>query len=371
MRNNQTSKMTALAFAASLVLSACGGGGGGNNTAAAPATAASAAAPVTDPNTNIAPQTSVAAPTYSTTSAQSAMFLALNSYRSNVGVGMVSQNVNLDTAAQAHSQYEQINVNSGAETALGHTENSANTGFYEATPYQRSVKAGSAVDLWVGEDVDADISVAGVQATDGATCMQTWLNTVYHLQGATANQTSVGLGYVAPVSKTAPLYYCVADFGVISTPAPASASNFNSIAYDGGQQIPVGTVAHAPFAGETGVQLAMHVETPNPAPDIATPGRPIMVRVNEQLANKLTVDTFQLTDPSGAVVSARIIVPSASLSGSVAGATADVNNELESGVAFLLPLAPLKTNTVYTVTFAGKRDGVAVASTWQFTTAAQ
>lgn len=365
MRNNQTSKMTALAMAATFTLAACGGGGGGNSTPTPPST------PPTPTNVNIAPQTSVAAPTYSAASAQSAMFLALNSYRSQVGVGMVSQNTNLDNAAQAHAMYEQVNFNSGAITSLTHTESSSNPGFFEATPYQRSIKAGSAVNLWVGENIAADLSATGVQATDGASCMQAWINSVYHLQAATANQTSVGLGYAAPVSATSPFLYCVADFGVVSSPAPTDASSYNSIAYDGGQQIPLGTIAHAPFAGETGVQLAMHVESPNPAPDIATPGRPIMVRVNEQLGNKLTVDAFQLTDPSGAVVSARIIVPSTSLSGSVAGATADVNNELESGVAFLLPLAPLKANTVYTVTFAGKRDGVAVASTWQFTTAAQ
>jgi hypothetical protein len=377
MTKNQTSKLTALAFAASLVLTACGGDVGGNGTVSTTgaSTTAPASAPATDPNINATPQTSVAAPNYGLASAQYAMYVALNAYRSNMGVGMVSQDVNLDHAAQAHTNYVQINVNSGAESGLTHTENAANPGFYEATPYQRSVKAGSSINLWVGEDVDANYSATGVQAMDGATCMQTWIDTVYHLQGATSNQTSVGLGYAARVSMTKLLYYCVADFAVMSRPAPASSANYNSIAYDGGQQIPVGTVVHAPFSGETGVALAMHVETPNPAPDVATPGRPIMVRINEQLGDTLTVDSFQLTDASGAVVVARIIVSPASLSGSVAGAAADVNNELESGVAFLLPLQPLAPNTVYTVAFKGKRDAgtaknATLAVTWQFTTAA-
>jgi hypothetical protein len=299
------------------------------------------------------------------------MFLALNSYRSNVGVGMVSQNANIDTAAQAHSLYEQVNLNSGAETALGHTENSANPAFYEATPYQRSIKADSAANLWVGEDVDANYSATGVQADDGAICVQTWLNTVYHLQGATANSTSVGLGYVPPATASKALFFCVADFGVVSSPAPTAGPDYNSNAYDGGQQIPAATIVHAPYTNETNVALAMHVETPNPAPDLAAPGRPIMVRVNEQAGNLLTVDSFQLKDASGAVVPARIIVSLAAVSASTAAVSVDVNSDLAPGVAFLLPLAPLAANTVYAVKFTGKRDGVALASTWQFATASQ
>src|SRR3981189_3546107 len=63
------------------------------------------------------------------------------------------------------------------------------------------------------------------------------------------------------------------------------------------------------------------------APDIAAPGRPIMVRVNAANAGDvLTVSSFTLTAANGTVVAARIIVPSAALTGSSAGVTADVNN---------------------------------------------
>jgi hypothetical protein len=107
------------------------------------------------------------------------------------------------------------------------------------------------------------------------------------------------------------------------------------------------------------------------APDIAAPGRPIMVRVNAANAGDvLTVSSFTLTAANGTVVAARIIVPSAALTGSSAGVTADVNNGLFPGVAFLLPLAPLTANTTYTATFSGARDGTPISVTWNFSTAA-
>ncbi|CAN7794226.1 CAP domain-containing protein [Caballeronia sp. LjRoot34] len=297
------------------------------------------------------------------------MFLAINAYRSNVGVGMVSQDANLDAAAQAHALYNQVNFNSGVLQGLTHTEDAANPSFYEATPYQRARKAGTAVNLWVSEVVAASYSPANNRTSDGDDCAGQWLNSVYHLQSATDNSTSVGFGYVAPVSVQKALFYCVANFGAVSSPAPEGPASYNATPYDGGQQIAAGAIVHAPFANESNVPLAMEPESPNPAPDVAAPGRPIMVRVNAQKGNILTVNSFQLADAAGAVVPARVIVAPSAVAGSKAAATADVNDYLSAGVAFLLPLAPLAANTVYTVTFTGARDSVAMAATWQFTTA--
>lgn len=298
------------------------------------------------------------------------MFTTINAYRSQIGVGMVAQDPLLDGAAQSHAQYEQINFTSGAESSLTHTENSGNPGFYEAWPYLRARKAGTAANLWVGEVVAASWSSGNNGENDGASCAQQWINTVYHLESITGNQTSVGLGYVAPPS--APAYsFCVADFGVLSSPAPATESDYNSIAFNSGQQIPMGQVVHAPYTDEANVALAMQAESPNPAPDLPAPGRPIMVRVNAQSGNVLTVDSFVLKDSSGNVVPARILVQPAAVSGSKAAVTADVNNHVFAGTAFLLPLAHLTANTAYTATFSGARDGTPISTSWQFTTAAR
>ena len=93
-----------------------------------------------------------------------------------------------------------------------------------------------------------------------------------------------------------------------------------------------------------------------------------MVMVNAaQAGDVLTVSSFTLTAANGTVVLARVIVPSAAMTGST-GATADVNNALFPGVAFLLPLAPLAANTTYTASFNGARDGSPVSTAWTFTT---
>ena len=134
--------------------------------------------------------------------------------------------------------------------------------------------------------------------------------------------------------------------------------------------MPTTTIAHSPLVNEPNVALAMIAEDVNVAPDIAAPGRPIMVQVNASAGDVLTISSFTLTAANGSVVAGRLIVPSAALTGSSAGVTADVNSALFPGVAFLLPLAPLTANTTYTATFSGARDGTPISVTWSFTTAA-
>jgi uncharacterized protein YkwD len=372
MTSTSNFKLSMAAIAASLLVAACGGGDSSSSSATPPSGASQPAG-----NANsvaiVAPQTSVQAPIYVADSAHYAMFTAINSYRSNMGVGMVAQDLMLDLAAQKHAAYERVNLNSGAESSLGHTENSPNPSFYEAWPYLRAHKAGTAANLWVGENVAAGYSADFKDASEGQQCVQQWLNTVYHLQGLTTNATSIGLGYAAPLGGNGPytqLSFCVADFGVLFTSAPTTESSYNSINYYGGQQIAVGSIVHAPYANESNVALAMQVETPNPAPDLQAPGRPIMVLVNNQNGNVLTVNSFVLKEAAGNVVPARIIVEASAVAGSKATVTADVNNHVSKGVAFLLPLAPLSANTAYTAIFAGARDGAPVNTSWQFTTAA-
>jgi hypothetical protein len=192
------------------------------------------------------------------------------------------------------------------------------------------------------------------------------LDTVYHLQNVTSNQQTIGIGF-RQSSGSYPNYTCVLDFG--ETAGVSGAPQANAVYVTGGQQMPTAAIAHAPLVNETNVPLAMIAEDVNPAPDIAAPGRPIMVRVNAANAGDvLTVSSFTLTAANGTVVAARIIVPSAALTGSTTTATADMNGLLAPGVAFLLPLAPLTANTTYTVAFNGARDGTPISTTWMFTT---
>ncbi|MFM0144997.1 CAP domain-containing protein [Paraburkholderia sp. RL18-085-BIA-A] len=351
------SALTAISFATVLALSACGGGGGGNggNT-----TSSTPSVPAANPG-NL--QSSVPAATYTGGTAQASIFSQLNAYRTAMGVGQLKQDPVLDVSATAHALYLVTNFANGNITSTTHNEVSTFADFYEVTPLSRADKAGAPVTEWIGENVAVGLAQANASAF-ASDCLGQYLNTVYHLQGATEVEETIGTGFQQNTAQGT--YSCVLDFGqttgVSGTPA---ANGFLSSA---GQQMATTAIAHSPLANETSVARAMVAEIPNPAPDFASPGRPIMVRVTAANAGDvLTVSSFTLTSSGGTVVPARIIVPSAALTGS-SGATADVNNEMAAGVAFLLPQAPLAANTTYTVSFSGARTGTPISTTWSFTT---
>ncbi|EJH9638095.1 TPA: CAP domain-containing protein [Burkholderia cepacia ATCC 25416] len=377
-------KLAVISVAVAIALSACGGGGGdgGSNGSNAGATQPSTPAvpPTPGSSTSVPPQTSVPAPTYASDSPSATIFSKLNAYRQALGVGLMKQDADLDKAAIAHANYGLQNVPSRAISALGHDENASLPGYTGASPVQRAQVAGAPSTEWVGE-----VAFSGygpVVQTTGADCANTWLNSVYHLQGVTANSESMGVGVATTVTtppagqQPAMWSFCVLDMGT-TTGVPAAPNlsvptQTNSIPSSGGQQFATNLIVHAPYIDEAGVATALTLgEVPNPAPDLGAPGRPIMVRVNAAAGNTLTVSNFQLVDNTGAAVSARILVPQGAVAGSTASVTADPNNGLSPGVAFLLPLAQLKANTKYTVTFAGARDGSPISTSWSFTTGAQ
>ncbi|MFM0441449.1 CAP domain-containing protein [Paraburkholderia strydomiana] len=357
MNHKNISALTALSFAAAVALSACGGGGGGSS-------GSGAAAPATTPSGPGNLQTSVPAPTYAASTAQAAIFSQLNAYRSAMGVGLLKQDSVLDTSSSAHALYLVTNLANGGITALSHNEISTNADYYEATPLSRARKAGAPTTEWIAENASAGITQATGDANAG-NCLGQFLNTVYHLQGATDAQETIGTGFVTNSAQGT--YACVLDFG--QTTNVAGSPGDNAFSPVGGQQMATTAIAVSPYDGESNVARSMVAESPNPAPDVAAPGRPVMIRVRaDQAGDSLTVTSFTLT-ANGATVPARTIVPSAALSGST-GATADVNGALFNGVAVLLPLSPLAANTTYTVTFSGQRDGKPITKTTSFTTGA-
>ncbi|WP_036024298.1 CAP domain-containing protein [Paraburkholderia dilworthii] len=354
MNHKKTSALTAFSFAAAVALSACGGGGGSSGSgAAAPATTPSGAGNL---------QTSVPAPTYAGSTAQAAIFSQLNAYRSAMGVGLLKQDSVLDTSSAAHALYLVTNLATSNITAVTHNEISTNANYYEATPLSRARKAGAPVTEWIGENAAVGLAQSTGDA-NGSDCLGQALNSVYHLQGATSTQETVGIGLVTYAPQGT--YGCVLDFGQTTNVAGSPADNgFYTAA---GQQMAATAIAISPYDGETNVARAMVAESPNPAPDVASPGRPVLIRVRaDQMGDSLTVTSFTLTG-NGATVPARVIVPAAAMTGST-GATADVNGELFPGVAVLLPLSPLAAKTTYTVTFSGQRDGKPITKTATFTT---
>ncbi|MFL9988459.1 CAP domain-containing protein [Paraburkholderia sediminicola] len=362
---NQKIALPALSLAATMMLAACGGGGGGSSNTGAAAPASGASTPVV--GTAIAPQTSVPASTYAAATMQSAAFSQLNAYRLAMGVGELKQDTILDSAAQAHALYLDANLGNGSITALSHNEVSTLSNYYEATPLSRAQKAGAPVTEWIGEEAAAGNPQANATAY-ASDCIGQYLNSVYHLEGATSNQETVGIGFTQSTANYVN-YTCVLDYGQVS--GVSGTPQGNGLDQAAGQQMSTTAIATSPLANETGVALTLRAESPNSVPDVAAPGRPVFVRVRaDKPGDVLTVTSFTLTAANGSVVPARIIVPRAALTGSTSAATADVNNELPSGVAFLVPLAPLTANTTYTASFSGARDGSPISKSWPYSTGA-
>lgn len=305
----------------------------------------------------LAPRMSVAPPTYADGSGQYALFKAINALRQKLGVGLLAQDATLDAAAQAHAIY--LNTHSVAQ----HGETVGDAEFYEATPLARARKAGATATQWVGEVVGA---ARGPDDNEiGQRCFYQWYHTVYHLQSLVTNQESLGIGY-SPRGALG-LNLCVVDFGTSTNtqanPAP------NGVPYGGGQQFDAGTFVMVPGDGEGGVQGGFNFagESPDPAPDIKTPGRPVMVYANGASAEILSVTAFKLVGSNGAEVAARVLVSSAAKAG---GSNGVADGYIRNNAAFLLPLAPLADRETFTATFSGTRAGKPVSFSWSFKTVA-
>ena len=277
--------------------------------------------------------------TYSRTDPRLEFFNALNALRIAMGVGALRQDAALDAAAENHLEYMKLNA------VMSHTEILGNPGFTSPDPYQQVLTVGGSHRQWVGQNA---------YSGELARCLASMANSVYHLQGITSNQETIGLAMHDN--------YCVANFGVVT----ADGTGGYGLAQWGGQQLPPGTAAHYPAdKGNVHGTFIPGDEIPNPAPDLARAGPPIMFRVNvEQPSDVLTVSNFILTGPGGSRVPARILVPAESTAGSVASAIEDAS--LYRGVVFLLPTQPIAAGT-YTATFAGARNGAAINKSWSFT----
>lgn len=329
--------LSALVTAMTLALAACGGGGGGGDGGSnqQPTTPTVPTAP--QGPTSVPPSTSVTPPTYASTDARLTTFNDVNNYRLKMGVGALRQDAALDKAADNHLSYQ------AANSDFGHDETAGKPGYTGATPYDQAVAAGAIPNQWVSQVSDRS-----------AFCVDSFKNSIYHLQSITSNQETIGIANRDSL--------CVINFGVVTG---ADGSGYGLPAW-GGQQMPETTFAYSPVDGEnvwgTFIPAA---ESPNPAPDLSAAGHPIMFRVPAaKPTDVLTVSSFSLAGPGGVAIPVRILIPTNAKSGSVATAIEDAH--VYPGVAFMLPTQPLPAGT-YTATFSGARNGVAISKSWSFT----
>ncbi|HWV05760.1 CAP domain-containing protein [Ralstonia sp.] len=136
-----TQKLSLLAYtlACALSLSACGGG----NDATTSAGAGTPANGTPSSPTQSVPGT-VAMPQYASTSAQLAMFNAINQYRAQCGFPALQENTILDEAAQAHAKYEGLN------SVVADTETQGNPGFTGVTGADTAATFGWPAGVFTG-----------------------------------------------------------------------------------------------------------------------------------------------------------------------------------------------------------------------------
>lgn len=335
------------------LISACGGGGdsslpatpvttgpvAGNSTPALPT------APAVTPGDL---QTTVPAWSYAEGSEQAAFVTALNSFRAQVGLGLLAQNTQLDTAAQNHLAYVLANdVNYGGtvdmtavDRATGrnffHIETAGNPLFTGVQELDRAKAVGYA-GPFVGEEG------GGGGGKGGERVLVALASTVYHRAGLMYQGfRDVGIAVGTDRAQT-----FVLEMGY-SKPQ-TNASDFLGI-YPADKQNSVGLFAAA--------------ELPNPFPELSTSnadfptktGYPVSVVAKEGL--RLEVLTFSITESgSNTPLSARVLT-----------SDNDPNRYLASNIAFLVANAPLKSNTTYKVVFSGRINNNLVDKTWSFTT---
>lgn len=284
------------------------------------------------------------------------VFTLLNRWRRLGGFGLLAQNSALDQSSSRHAAYLVRNqlltdlnyLSTRVDGLLGaHREDPAKPGFTGKTPTDRAVAAGYA-------GTAGELTSIGV--ANGIDCAASFENSVYHLIDLVAPALDVGIAFDPGDGKGS---LCVLTLGVPSASL--------------GQLPPAGQVAVYPHPLQIGVQPTFFNigEVPNPAPDLAQAGRPVLVSLYTLATPTLEpadvrVDAFSLTSADGRVVPSRVLVRK----GVATGGPAVVEDLSIPGAGYLvlLPTEALGKQVVYTARVGATVKGRAVSFAWTFTT---
>jgi uncharacterized protein YkwD len=337
--------------AIAMALVACGGGGGGSSGTPAVTTPPVVVPPVVIPPVVVSPadlQMTVPAFTYGASSEEFAFVTALNSFRHQIGLGLLAQNTLLDKSATNHLDYVLTNdsrfggtvdmnsIDPGTGRAMFHIEQGDKPKFTGVQEMDRAKFAGYA-GSYVGEQLSFGGNKGGVVA------LESLVGTVYHRAGL--------------------MYQGVRDVGV-AVGSDLSQTFTMEMGYQSPQTNAGDFVGIYPTDGQANVGRFTRVEAPNPFPDLSTAnadfptktGYPITMAVKEGAT--LEVTSFTVTEAGASVPLETRLMTAAN----------DPNRLLTANVAYLVAKATLKPNTTYTVVFSGKAYNSVLAKTWKFTT---
>ncbi|RFP08032.1 MULTISPECIES: CAP domain-containing protein [unclassified Duganella] len=302
-----------------LLLSACGGGGGGG--------ASSSDSPsVAPPDLTQAP----GAPVFTGNTALDG-YNWINYRRAQLGLSTLARNAGIDAAAQGHSNYQRLN------NTVSHEQTPGLPGFTGATLLDRLTNAGYQTPLpyAIGEVISATSNPSGFYQAEEL------ITAIYHR-----------FVMFEPVFKE------------VGTGAATTSANYTYFTADltavggYGAGLGAGRIVNYPAANQSGVPVNFFSdsESPDPVPGRNEVGYPISVHADTIRAGVgVTVQNFTVAPRGGATLDVRL------LSHAVDALTPET-------AAAIVPLAPLKSATVYDVSFSGLVAGVAVTRNWSFTT---
>jgi uncharacterized protein YkwD len=343
-------KITAMAVAASLVLTACGGGGGSSPTPTPTPAPTPTPTPTPAPVVLAAVTQTAMPPAYPITSHEMGVFTALAAFRAALGLGPLNQDARIDIAAKNHSDYIAVTF-----TGLTpHHEEPGKPGFTGVLPVDRMIAAGyPAVDGTEG------IGFTGPENL-GAGIIEGLVSTVYHRVGL-MDQTFTDVGIAPSVqpafdgSGSRPTYI---DIGVTAAKKQNTSGDY---------------IGFYPVNGQSGVGVTHAAETPNPFSDLdgtadsfcAKTSYPI--HLASQKSTKLSVTSFTVTEDGQTTPLAVRLMTS----------TSDKVGIIPQHAAFIVGMAPFKLSTKYNVRFVGTATGAVTGApggvlnidkAWSFTT---
>ncbi len=311
-----------------LALAGCGGGGGASTTGGAgpggttpPVTQPPETQPPGTPPEDLPPQTSVPTPTYPTVDPKLAAFDRINTIRAQAGLGLLAQNAVLDRAAQAHADYM------AANNAMTHSEVPGAAGFTGQSHVERAQAAG-----YAGQTAE------GISLTVPATAIDLLMGLPYQrIPLVSFRVAEVGLGVA---SFRWDVTYGYRDGAQQGAPA------VNSVIWplDGAVNVPRGQSNN------------LSSDMPHPIPESSFNQFGYAVSLSVDDAKVLSVSSFTLAGPSGAV-DVKLL-----------SAGTDPNIPNVRHYAAIIGRLPLQAATKYTASFTGAIDGVAHSRTWSFTT---
>ena len=317
----------ALALLTALLLNACGGGGSSSNTAA-----------VTDPVAPVltaAPGTTatpapVAAPGTPPLTGNTATdgFNWFNYRRQLLGEPPLVRTATIDTAAQNHSQYQQLN------NTISHEQVAGKPGFTGAVLLDRLQAANfrfTRSSYAYGEVISSTSDASGVNAAEDL------ITAIYHRFASFEPMFRLG-GTGSAVSSSGRTYFTV-DLVADGLDAALGRGKFLVYPADGQQGLP--PVFFSDY------------ESPDPVAGRNQVGYPISIHAD--ITSTVAVTSFTVRARGGNILPAQLLAHAS-------------DPQTPASAAALIPLDVLASNTTYDVQFAGTVDGTAVTRAWSFTT---